>query len=84
MVGTALSAAALILLAASMSAVAPGDVDRASVDAVVTGTSIGAAWQARLAALLGAIWLSVMGWRKPKVGLAFASITGAAGLGSLA
>lgn len=82
--GIALSAGALILLAASMSGVAPGDVDRESIDAVVTGTSIGAAWQVRVAALLAAIWLSVMGWRKPKLGLAFASITGAIALGSLA
>ena len=83
-VGIVLSAASLLLLAASMSGVALADVDRASLDAVVTGTSIGAAWQIRVAALLAAICLSVMGWRKPKVGLAFTSITGAVALGSLA
>lgn len=83
-VGIALSAGALILLAASMSGVALGDVDRESVDAVVTGTSIGAAWQVRVAALLATIWLSIMGWRKPKLGLAFAVMTGAVALGSLA
>ncbi len=83
-IGIALSAASLILLAASMTGVAPGDVDRESVDAVLSGTSIGAAWQVRVAALLAAIWLSVMGWRKPKLGLASASAVGAVGLGSLA
>lgn len=84
LIGIALSGGALILLAASMTGVAPGDVDRESVDAVLTGTSIGAAWQIRVAALLAAIWLSVMGWRKPKLGLAFAAMTGAVALGSLA
>ena len=54
LIGVALSALALMLLAASMSGTALADVDRASVDAVVTGTSIGTAWQVRIASLLAA------------------------------
>ena len=82
--GIALSALALIVLAASMSGVAPGDVDKASIDAVLTETSIGSAWQVRIVALLAIVWLSVIGWRRLKLGLVFASTMGAVALGSLA
>lgn len=84
LIGIGLSALALMLLAASMSGVALADVDRASVDAVVTGTSIGTAWQIRTAALLAAIWLSLMGWRKPVRGLIFATLVAGVALASLA
>lgn len=84
LVGIGLSALALMLLAASMSGVALADVDRESIDAVATGTSIGTAWQVRTAALLAAIWLALMGWRKPRQGLAFALLVGGVALASLA
>lgn len=82
--GIGLSAAALILLAAAMSGVAPGDVDREAIEAVVTGTSIGTAWQVRMAALLAAVWLSLIGWRNPRTDLALAAAAGTVALASLA
>lgn len=84
LIGVVLSALALMLLAASMSGTALADVDRASVDAVVTGTSIGTAWQVRIASLLAAVWLSLMGWRKPVRALVFASVAAAVALATLA
>lgn len=83
-IGVVLSALSLMLLAASMSGVAPVDVDRASIGAVATGTSIGTAWQVRTAALLAVIWLALTGWRKPRRGLAFATFAAAVALASLA
>ena len=82
--GVALSALALMMMAAAMSGAPLTDVDRDSVDALATGTSIGSAWQVRTVALLGAIWLALMGWRKPRTGLIFASAAGAIALASLA
>lgn len=84
LIGIGLSALALVLLAASMSGVAFADVDRASVDAVVTGTSIGTAWQLRITSLLVAVWLSLMGWRNSVYALAFTSVAAAVALASLA
>lgn len=84
LIGIALSALALMLLAASMSGTSLAAVDRASIDAVVTGTSIGTAWQVRIASLLAAVWLSLMGWRKPVRGLVFASLAAAVALATLA
>lgn len=84
LIGIALSALALMLLAASMSGTSLANVDRASVDAVVTGTSIGTAWQIRIVSLLAAVWLSLMGWRKPIRGLVFASLAAAVALATLA
>ena len=51
---------------------------------MVTGTSIGTAWQVRIASLLAAVWLSLMGWRKPVRALVSASLAAAVALATLA
>lgn len=50
--GALLSAFWLVLLASSMADVAPWPVDRAAIDALLTGSAIGSAWKVRIAALL--------------------------------
>lgn len=55
LLGLALSAVALGLLAASMMETPPWLVDREAVGMLLTGSSMGAAWKARMAALLVAV-----------------------------
>ena len=50
--GLLLSAVWLVLLASSMADVAPWPVDRAAIDALLTGSAIGTAWKVRMVALL--------------------------------
>lgn len=93
--GLALSVVALAIMAAAMAGVAPSDVDRESVDAIVTGGAIGWAWQVRMAALVAALLMSLRAapgtWRLAAIalagGVALASLPwaghGAAGEGGL-
>lgn len=82
--GIGLSAVAVILLAASMSGVAPSAVDSEAIDAVVNGTSIGMAWKVRVAALLFVLVLSLVVGRRPRTGLAMTAAGAMAALASLA
>jgi len=83
LVGLLLSILSLLLLAAAMSGVAPTEVDRESIAMIVTGTSIGTAWQVRIIALLASAWLAT-GWRRPAAVLTFTTAAAAVALGSLA
>lgn len=82
--GAGLSVLGLIVLAASMSGVPLGQVDRAVVEAVMSGTSAGTAWQVRMAALILALYFTVAGWRRPAIALSGLSVAGALALASLA
>lgn len=82
--GLFLSILSLLLLAAAMSGVAPTEVDRESIGMIVTGTSIGTAWQVRIIALLASAWLAFTEWRRPAAVLTFTAASAAVALGSLA
>lgn len=83
-VGIALSAIAMLVLAASMSGERLGEIDRASLSMLITGTSIGTAWQVRLAALLVSGLCAVSLWRRPTLALLLLSVIGAIALATLA
>ena len=61
--GLALSAVALALLAASMMGTPPWPVDREAVGMLLSDSAMGAAWKARMAALLVA-WLAAFAARR--------------------
>lgn len=84
LLGLVLSVLALLLLAASMSGVPLGAVDRSAVDALVSGTSIGTAWQVRMAALLLTLYLAIAGWKRPVVALIGSAAAAGVALASLA
>ena len=82
--GISLSLVAILLLASSMSGLALADLDRASVEALVTGTAIGSAWQIRMAALLLVVILSLVRWTRPVAALIAASAAAAVAVSTLA
>lgn len=84
LLGLGLSVLALLALAASMSGVPLGAVDREAVDALVSGTSIGTAWQVRMAALLLTLYLAIAGWKRPVVALIGSAAAAGVALASLA
>jgi putative copper resistance protein D len=44
-------------------------VDRATVNLLISGTAIGTVWQVRVAALLLVLYFSIVGWRRPAFAL---------------
>lgn len=83
-IGIVLSAIAMLVLADSMSGVRLGEVDRSTLAMLITGTSIGTAWQIRLATLLVSGLCAVSLWRQPTLVLWLLSIFGAIALATLA
>lgn len=75
LVGIGLSILGVMVLAASMGGVPIGEVDRATVSLVISGTTIGTVWQLRIAALLLVLYFSIVGWQRPTFALASLSIT---------
>ena len=84
LVGIGLSILGVMVLAASMGGVPIGEVDRATVSLVISGTTIGTVWQLRIAALLLVLYFSIVGWQRPTFALASLSITAAVALSTLA
>lgn len=83
--GILLSAVAILLLASSMSGLPLAELDRTSLEVLITGTAIGTAWQVRMAALLAIFILSLVSWsRRPFVALVGASAGAALALATLA
>src|SRR5687768_3256914 len=82
--GLLLSAFGLALLAAGMAGVPLASVDLASVEMILTGTGAGTAWLARVAALILAFVLALVGRTRPAVMLTGAALAGAVALASLA
>lgn len=78
-----LSAMALILLAASMAGLSPLEVDRETVALLLTGTQAGTAWLVRAAALLAALVLPLIGWRRPGLALMGVVLAAAIALSTL-
>lgn len=81
--GLLLSIAGIVVVAANMSDVAPGEVDRATLAMLVTATAVGWAFMVRLAALAAALALGVQNRGSQVVGMAIA-LCAAVALGSLA
>ena len=80
-----LSLPSIIVMTASMAGVSLGDVDSASVNMMISETPMGNAWQARIAALLITLYITVaMGGRKTPTWLLLVSLGSAAALASLA
>ena len=82
--GIFLSAVALFLLTASMAGLPLTEVDAESVTMLLSGTSAGAAWTARVVALAIAFLLPLLVWRRPFSALTGTSAAGATALGTLA
>src|SRR3546814_15156632 len=74
----------MMVLAASMGGVSVDQVDRATINMVISGTSIGTIWQVRVAALLLVLYFSIVGWRRPAFALGSLSVTAAIALATLA
>ncbi|MGW8205253.1 copper homeostasis membrane protein CopD (plasmid) [Sphingomonas bisphenolicum] len=82
--GIVLSILGMIALAASMGGVPVDQVDRATVNLLISGTAIGTVWQVRVAALLLVLYFSIVGWRRPAFALWSVSVTAAIALATLA
>jgi putative copper resistance protein D len=82
--GLALSILHLAALAAGMAGVPIASVDRASINAVLWGMGVGAAWLVRMAALITALLFLSLGRRRPSIALCGVAGAGAVALGSLA
>ena len=82
--GIGLSILGMMVLAASMGGVSVDQVDRATINMVISGTSIGTIWQVRVAALLLVLYFSIVGWRRPAFALGSLSVTAAIALATLA
>lgn len=82
--GIGLSILGMMVLAASMGGVPVNQVDRATVDMLVSGTMVGTVWQVRVAALLLVLYFSIVGWRRPAFALWSLSATAAIALATLA
>lgn len=81
----ALSVLSIVAMTASMAGVSLFEVDRASVNAMISETPMGNAWQARVAALLGTLYLAVaLGGRNKPIWLVLVSLGAAVALASLA
>src|SRR3546814_13435909 len=63
--GIGLSILGMMVLAASMGGVSVDQVDRATINMVISGTSIGTIWQVRVAALLLVLSFSIVGCVAP-------------------
>ena len=82
---TGLSMLGIIAMTASMAGVSLFEVDRASVNMMISETPMGQAWQARIAALLGALYVAVaFGGRNKPTWLLLVSLGAAVALASLA
>lgn len=84
LLGAILSILGVAMLAASMAGVSVAEVDRASIDAILWQTSIGAAAIVRIGALVLAALLAALVRRAPAIGLSAVSLCGALALGPLA
>ena len=84
LLGGILSALGIAMLAASMAGVALPEIDRASIDAVLWQTSIGAAALVRIGALIAAAILAPLVGRQTQLTLGAIALCGAVALGSLA
>ncbi|WP_447954050.1 copper homeostasis membrane protein CopD [Sphingopyxis chilensis] len=84
LIGIALSILGMMVLVASMGGVVIGEIDRATVNMVISETTTGTVWQVRIAALLLVLYFSIVGWRRPTFALASLSITAAMALATLA
>ena len=80
-----LSVISIIAMTASMAGVSLLEVDRASVNMMISETPMGSAWQARIAALFLTLYIAIaMGGRKTPVWLVLVSLGSGAALASLA
>ena len=79
-----LSILGLMVLAASMSGVEIAAVDRTIIDMILSGTTIGKAWQIRMVALMLTLSFCIAGWRRPAFTLAGVSLSAAVALMTLA
>ena len=80
-----LSIVSIIAMTASMAGVPLGEVDRASVNMIISETAMGNAWQARIAALLITFYVSIaLGGRKTPTWLVLVVLGSGAALASLA
>lgn len=80
-----LSVLSIIAMTASMAGVSLFEIDRASVNSMISETPMGNAWQARVAALLGTLYLAVsLGGRNKPTWLVLVSVGAASALASLA
>lgn len=85
LLATGLSVLSIIAMTASMAGVAFFEIDRASVNMMITDTPMGNAWQVRMAALLGTFCLAAaLGGRDRSAWLVLVSLGAAAALASLA
>ncbi len=80
-----LSLLSIISMTASMAGVSLFEIDRASVNMMISETPMGQAWQGRMAALLGTLYLAVaLGACKKPTWLVLVSLGAASALASLA
>lgn len=85
LLATGLSVLSIVAMTASMAGVALFEIDRASVNMMISETPMGNAWQARVAALLGTLYLAVaLGGRNRPTWLGLVSLGAATALASLA
>ncbi len=84
LVGVGLSMLDMMVLAASMGGLPINQVDRATVNHLISSTTIGTVWQVRVAALLLVLYFSVVGWRRPAFYLWSLAVTAAVALATLA
>ena len=85
LLATGLSVLSIMAMTASMAGVSLFETDRASVNMMISETPMGNAWQARMAALLGTLYLAVaLGGRKRPTWLVLISLGAATALASLA
>lgn len=82
--GAALSAGGLMMLAAGMAGVPLASVDLAAIEMIVGGTASGTAWLLRMAALLVALIVARLLRRSPVTALALVAAAAAVALASLA
>jgi len=84
LLGAALSALGLAATAASMAGVPLSAIDRTSMVLLLTGTTAGAAWSIRMAALALVVLLSALASRRPGPGLSAAAAAGGVAVATLA
>lgn len=85
LLATSLSALSIIAMTASMAGVSLFEIDRASVNMMISETPMGNAWAVRIAALLGTLYLAVaLGGRNRPAWLVLVSLGAASALASLA
>ncbi len=85
LLATGLSVLSIIAMTASMAGVSLFEVDRASVNMMISETPMGNAWQARMAALVGTLYMAVaLGGRNRPTWLVLVLLGAATVLASLA